>query len=81
VFITHRRNTSTFTIEDHTWERYEGEFLADKWHGLGTLFFTNGDKFYGEFRNDLIEGRGSYYRTDNTVIAGMWQDNCLVKLL
>ena len=29
---------------------------------MGTLYLTNGDKFYGQFNNDCIMGSGIYYK-------------------
>jgi hypothetical protein len=37
---------------------YEGDVLDDKRHGLGRMFYDLGRYYFGEWRNDLREGRG-----------------------
>ncbi|KAM3145573.1 hypothetical protein pb186bvf_002347 [Paramecium bursaria] len=43
------------------WERYEGEFKFGKKHGYGILYFTNGEKWAGEFVDDQPSGYGTWY--------------------
>jgi len=42
------------------WVKYEGDFLDDNKEGIGTLYLSNGDVFTGEFKNDLVHGKGTY---------------------
>ena len=39
---------------------YVGEFMRRQLHGKGTLTFTNGDKYVGEFREGNITGLGVF---------------------
>jgi len=36
--------------------------------------YRNGDKFFGNFRNDEIEGVGKYYKSDGEIISGKWSN-------
>jgi hypothetical protein len=31
-------------------DRYEGEFLDDMMHGKGIYYWTNGDRYMGDFK-------------------------------
>ena len=33
----------------------------DRKEGFGTMYMTNGDKFSGCFKNDAIEGFGTFF--------------------
>ena len=48
-------------------------------HGKGILMFQNGQKYYGEFKDDLVMGKGVFYG-QNGKINGRWEDNLLVQL-
>jgi len=37
------------------------------------LFLKNDEKFLGEFKDDLIEGKGVYYFSDGNTIVGHWK--------
>ena len=41
--------------------RYEGEFKDNQKNGYGIYTSTTGDKFKGEWVNDLREGKGRQY--------------------
>ena len=42
-------------------ERYEGYFVNNKMHGLGTYYFPTGNSFTGTFSNDKFDGTGKYF--------------------
>ena len=39
---------------------YEGDYLFDKRHGLGSYQWPTGAKFSGAFKEDMKDGRGVY---------------------
>lgn len=39
-------------------------------HGRGTLFYPNGDKFKGEYKENVREGRGVCYYADGDRFKG-----------
>ncbi len=39
---------------------------------------NNGEKFSGNFWDDVAEGPGIYYTSDNKEISGVWKKNMLV---
>lgn len=50
----------------------------DKKEGFGTLYLSNGDKFSGCFKDDAIEGFGSFYiAKEAKYINGIWVNNIL----
>lgn len=48
-------------------------------HGKGVLVLENGERYEGEFRDDLVSGKGVFYG-QNGKISGRWEDNLLVEL-
>eukprot|EP01017_Pseudomicrothorax_dubius_P041800 TRINITY_DN6737_c0_g1_i1.p1 TRINITY_DN6737_c0_g1~~TRINITY_DN6737_c0_g1_i1.p1 ORF type:complete len:601 (+),score=128.08 TRINITY_DN6737_c0_g1_i1:95-1804(+) len=61
------------------WLRYEGDFVKDNKEGLGVLFLSNGEKYVGQFRDDLIHGIGTFFKKDGGTISGEWTRNKQVK--
>jgi hypothetical protein len=41
--------------------RYEGNFKNSKYEGDGFFLFENGDRYRGNFRDDMISGKGEYF--------------------
>jgi hypothetical protein len=37
--------------------------------------FITGEKFYGTFKSDTIDGEGAFYKKDGDVIQGTWRNN------
>jgi len=45
----------TFAKSDHAGRAsYDGEWILDRMQGKGVLTFTNGDKYEGQFLNNLV---------------------------
>ena len=53
---------------------YEGEFVANKRHGIGKLYYSNDEYYEGEFSNDKMEGQGSYYFSNGDIWEGTFQN-------
>ena len=50
----------------------------DRKEGFGTMYMTNGDKFSGCFKNDAIEGFGTFFiAKEEKYINGIWANNVL----
>ncbi|CAD8052562.1 unnamed protein product [Paramecium sonneborni] len=45
----------------HANEIYEGEFVNDKFNGYGTLYYANGKKYQGNFKNNRPDGLGEMH--------------------
>lgn len=57
-----------------------GTFKGGKLHGIGTRNFSNGDQYYGEFVDGLMQGQGAYARKSNgKTYAGIWEKNNLIR--
>ena len=53
--------------------RYQGSFLRGKMHGQGTFTWQSGDKYEGEWQNDMAHGKGAQIRADGSVAhSGRW---------
>ena len=47
---------------DYTNGHYEGEVNSkEEHHGRGKFVYNSGDKYIGEYRNNKMCGRGTYY--------------------
>lgn len=54
--------------------------MKNKKVGFGILYFYNGDKFIGAFKDDKASGHGTYYDISQTKrILGIWENN-MIKL-
>jgi hypothetical protein len=45
--------------------------------GQGTLRLENGDRYVGNFKNDVITGTGTYYFADGSTFVGEFVDNSM----
>ena len=43
-------------------------------YGQGTYTFSNGDKYVGEFKDDLRNGQGTYTFSNGNKYVGEWKD-------
>ena len=43
--------------------RYVGQVVNGLKEGKGIIYFNNGDRYEGDFRNDKFEGKGIYYKS------------------
>ena len=55
-----------------------GDKSEDKKEGHGTIFFSNGTIYSGEWENDKPHGKGEITLLDNTKITGEFIDGNLV---
>lgn len=45
---------------------YNGDWLQNKMHGIGSYFYTDGNYFYrGNFEKGEMTGRGLFFYSDN----------------
>jgi hypothetical protein len=47
-------------------------------HGQGTIAWSNGDRYTGDFYYGNIHGYGTYVWADGTSATGMWENGALV---
>jgi hypothetical protein len=65
-----------YTFMSQTFEngdRYVGEFYKGKRHGLGIYYYATGGLWYGTFQNDIRDGFGAWFKTDNDMVIGIWE--------
>ena len=65
--ITQPFDFKDLSVLDEEWVTYEGGLVNDRKEGWGILTLSNGERYEGNFRNDTIEGRGSYYQMNGAV--------------
>lgn len=54
---------------------YYGEVLNNKMHGVGKLYFNNGNVYVGQFCNGKFHGYGEYYmEKEGYYYRGSWQN-------
>jgi hypothetical protein len=53
---------------------FDGTIIDGKREGYGTYIFKNGDKYVGEFRNDLFNGNGVFIWNDGARYDGQWKN-------
>ncbi|PIP71757.1 MAG: phosphatidylinositol-4-phosphate 5-kinase, partial [Nitrospinae bacterium CG22_combo_CG10-13_8_21_14_all_47_10] len=46
--------------------------------GKGKYLYANGDRYQGEFQNDLPNGQGVYILANGNVYSGLWENGGLV---
>lgn len=54
---------------------YEGLFKENKKHGFGKFVFQNLDIYIGQFKEDLISGKGIYKYSDGRIYEGEFFEN------
>lgn len=54
--------------------QYNGNVVASKMNGQGTLTFENGDVYEGQFRNGIFNGNGTYKSVSGWVYTGQFRN-------
>ena len=44
-------------------------------HGFGVMYYYNGDRFEGEFKNNRQDGKGIMYYNNGEIKEGFWKGN------
>ena len=55
------------------WLKYEGEFRCGKMEGFEEMWFYDGKRYKGQFRNDLSWGRGRMFGKNGEIQNGNWE--------
>lgn len=67
--------------DSNSWVRYEGGFSYDLREGTGTITFTDGSQFTGNFRADKIDGYGKMHLASDDILEGIWIENRLSQII
>ena len=43
------------------------------------MMLSNGEYYEGEYKNDIVHGKGTFYRLNGTSVKGVWMDGQLIK--
>ena len=68
----HGRPIRNVVINYPQGQRYEGEIINFKRHGVGCLYFKDGSRYVGQFQDDNITGQGCYYSAQGDENRGYW---------
>lgn len=63
------------TLAYPTGAKYVGEFRGGKIQGIGTLYFTNGNVYSGEWDGQMRHGRGKMTQKNGTIYEGAFARN------
>lgn len=67
--------------KDYSDGYYIGDLSADgKRHGNGTFYWTNGDRYEGEYRNDKPDGYGKIYYADGRWEFGVYSNGTRLRV-
>ena len=56
-------------------EEYEGDWVDDQMHGIGTYKYTSGNEYTGDFDKGVMTGFGKMVYADGSSYEGEWKDN------
>jgi len=59
----------------HVDECYEGSLVDDQFHGKGTFYFANGNKYVGDWINNKRQGYGIMYFADGDRYEGQFMND------
>lgn len=56
---------------------YDGEKENGLPSGYGTMYFSNGTKYCGHWKDGLFNGQGVFTKSDHSTIDGEWKNGVL----
>ena len=73
---TKEKGSGVFVVEsgERKGNRYEGNFLGEKFHGQGIMTFFDGRKYVGEWKDDKYHGQGTAIFPNGLSYVGEWQN-------
>ena len=66
-------------MQDALEQIVEGTYSSGKLSGFGTIVFSRGGKFEGEFKNGKAQGEGIATAADGKITEGLWDQGNFVK--
>jgi hypothetical protein len=54
---------------------YKGPWKLGKQHGVGTLTYSDGEKYVGSFKDGLHHGKGTITQANGKVMKGIWEND------
>jgi eukaryotic-like serine/threonine-protein kinase len=64
--------------EGYSVKYYIGEYVNDKYHGLGKIKWKDGSEYRGNFKEDKCDGQGILQLADGSIKSGIWQNGDLL---
>lgn len=56
---------------------YDGNWKNNRFNGYGILYYPNGNRYEGNFKDDIINGKGKYILSNNMIsYDGLWLNGC-----
>jgi len=72
ICIAEEKISTNYTKRNQYIHKYIGQLKDGKYHGQGTLYFTDGARYEGEFKDDKYHGQGTMFFKDGTSKSGRW---------
>ena len=73
--LVHKMRHGNGKMTYYSGEIYEGDWKDDKWHGVGTFKWPNGDVYFGNFANSKRNGQGTLILTSGAKYEGEFVDD------
>ena len=67
--IVRKQRDTTTNNAGQSGQHYEGDYKDGKWHGRGTLTFSNGDRYEGRFVDGAIRGKGMLFMANGDLFG------------
>ncbi len=74
--LAHGRGRLRWFLDGRPFEADEGEYQKGKLNGYAVLVFTDGQRFEGNFADQLPHGQGTLRTSDGKVFSGQWSYGC-----
>jgi hypothetical protein len=74
--LVHGRGRLLWYSSGRLIETDQGEFIKGKLNGFAVLVFTDGQRFEGNFVDQLPHGQGTLRTADGQVYSGQWSYGC-----
>jgi hypothetical protein len=73
------KRNPTYVLEFNDKWGYHGEYVNGQKTGDGYEIYQDGRKYVGQFSNNMPNGYGTLYSSDNKIISkGKWQNGVLI---
>ena len=66
---------TSFIFIDSFCHRYVGDFFNNFKNGNGILYFSNGDKRVGVWKDDKLHGPATYYYSGGRIDEETWEED------
>ncbi len=77
--FVNKKLISLSLLGNHLIQKYLGGMRSGKFHGYGTVTFTDGKKYVGEWKDDKLHGQGIFTTSDGKRLEGIFEENKFIR--